>query len=103
SDHVGLNLNTDKGFSLLNILRNPEFATYVHRRKWSEPILLHLSRDGNDRALLLQLTSYGEDEFLLVTRDVTQMEKLETTRKDFVANVSHELRTPLTVLAGFLE
>src|SRR5690606_752121 len=41
--------------------------------------------------------------FLIVTRDVTQVEKLETTRKDFVANVSHELRTPLTVLSGFLE
>src|SRR3546814_10778064 len=40
---------------------------------------------------------------LVVTRDVTQVEKLESPRKDFVANVSHELRTPLTVLSGFLE
>jgi len=32
-----------------------------------------------------------------------RLEKLETTRRDFVANVSHELRTPLTVLVGFLE
>jgi len=103
SDHIGLNPKTDKGFSILNILRHPEFAKYLNRGTWPAPILLHLSRDGNDRALLLQLTSYGLDQFLLVTRDVTQMEKLETTRKDFVANVSHELRTPLTVLAGFLE
>src|SRR3546814_14905657 len=51
----------------------------------------------------MQLTPYGLNRFLLVTRDVTQIEKLETTRKDFVANVSHELRTPLTVLGGFLE
>jgi len=103
SEHIGLDLSSDKGFSVLNILRNPEFAKYVNRRDWPEPILLHLTREGNDRALLLQLTPYGIDEFLLVTRDVTQMEKLETTRKDFVANVSHELRTPLTVLTGFLE
>jgi two-component system phosphate regulon sensor histidine kinase PhoR len=34
---------------------------------------------------------------------VTQSERLDRTRRDFVANVSHELRTPLTVLAGFLE
>lgn len=66
-------------------------------------MLLHLSKDGQDKALLVQLTRYGIGQFLIVTRDVTQVEKLETTRKDFVANVSHELRTPLTVLSGFLE
>jgi two-component system phosphate regulon sensor histidine kinase PhoR len=36
-------------------------------------------------------------------RDVTQSERLDRMRRDFVANVSHELRTPLTVLSGFLE
>jgi two-component system phosphate regulon sensor histidine kinase PhoR len=36
-------------------------------------------------------------------KDVTQTDRLDRMRRDFVANVSHELRTPLTVLAGFLE
>ena len=103
SDHIGLNLSTDVGHSLLNILRSPEFARYARQPKWDTPLLLHLNRDGEERALLAQLTPYGIGQFLLVTRDVTQIEKLETTRKDFVANVSHELRTPLTVLSGFLE
>jgi len=103
SEHTGLNLETDRGFSIFNILRTPEFAAYARRDDWSEPLLLHLTRDGRERALLVQLTRYGVKQFLIVTRDVTQLEKLETTRKDFVANVSHELRTPLTVLAGFLE
>src|SRR3546814_8732350 len=49
------------------------------------------------------LAAYASNRRLLISRDVTQIEKLETTRRDFVANVSHELRTPLTVLAGFLE
>jgi len=55
------------------------------------------------RLLMLRLVAYGRNRRLLISRDVTQLEKLETTRRDFVANVSHELRTPLTVLVGFLE
>lgn len=53
--------------------------------------------------MMIQLATYASNRRLLISRDVTQIEKLETTRRDFVANVSHELRTPLTVLAGFLE
>ncbi|MEO6985386.1 MAG: phosphate regulon sensor histidine kinase PhoR [Paralcaligenes sp.] len=102
-EHIGLNLQTDRNFSILNILRAPEFAVYARQNSWPAPVLLHLSQSGYDKALLVQLTPYGAGQFLLVTRDVTQIEKMETTRKDFVANVSHELRTPLTVLLGFLE
>lgn len=40
---------------------------------------------------------------MIVIRDITQMRKLESIRKDFVANVSHELRTPLTSIGGFVE
>jgi two-component system phosphate regulon sensor histidine kinase PhoR len=103
SEHIGLNLETDRQHSIFNILRAPEFARYARQPSWPGPVLLHLSKDGQDKALLVQLTRYGIGQFLIVTRDVTQVEKLETTRKDFVANVSHELRTPLTVLSGFLE
>ncbi|MGP1614462.1 MAG: phosphate regulon sensor histidine kinase PhoR [Pollutimonas bauzanensis] len=103
SDHIGLNLETDRGHSIFNILRAPEFARYARQNTWPGPVLLHLQNDGQEKSLLVQLTPYGVGQFLIVTRDVTQVEKLETTRKDFVANVSHELRTPLTVLSGFLE
>lgn len=103
SEHIGLDLSTDRNFSIFNILRSPEFAKYARQRTWPGPVLLHLTRDGQEKALQVQLTPYSLNQFLIVTRDVTQVEKLETTRKDFVANVSHELRTPLTVLSGFLE
>ncbi len=103
SEHIGLNLDKDRSHSILNILRTPEFAQYARQKEWPAPLLLHLNTDEQDKSLLVQLTRYGVDQYLLVTRDVTQVEKLETTRKDFVANVSHELRTPLTVLSGFLE
>jgi two-component system, OmpR family, phosphate regulon sensor histidine kinase PhoR len=49
----------------------------------------------------------GQDEKLkdivLVFHDITELKKLEQTRKDFVANVSHELKTPVTSLKGFTE
>ena len=102
-EHLGLNLDTDKQQSLFNILRDPVFMKYARQHEWPGPVLLHLNHDMQEKALLVQLTRYGQGQFLLVTRDVTQVEKLETTRRDFVANVSHELRTPLTVLLGFLE
>jgi two-component system phosphate regulon sensor histidine kinase PhoR len=38
-----------------------------------------------------------------VLHDVTEKERSETTRRDFVANVSHELRTPLTCITGYVE
>jgi len=40
---------------------------------------------------------------LLVIHDITEIRKLETMRRDFVANVSHELKTPLTSIKGFIE
>ena len=41
--------------------------------------------------------------FVLVFHDITAIKRLETMRRDFVANVSHELRTPLTAIRGYAE
>jgi two-component system phosphate regulon sensor histidine kinase PhoR len=40
---------------------------------------------------------------VLVLRDITEMRRIDQTRRDFVTNVSHELRTPLTAIRGYLE
>jgi two-component system phosphate regulon sensor histidine kinase PhoR len=40
---------------------------------------------------------------LVLSQDVTERERNDSMRRDFVANVSHEIRTPLTVLSGFIE
>jgi two-component system phosphate regulon sensor histidine kinase PhoR len=46
---------------------------------------------------------YGEGLKLVLSQDVTERERSDAMRRDFVANVSHEIRTPLTVLSGFIE
>lgn len=103
AEHLGLNLAQDRGHSILNIIRTPEFAHYAHQDGWDKPLILHLGRGTRTRTLMLHLAPYGVGQFLMVTRDITQIERLENTRKDFVANVSHEMRTPLTVLSGFID
>jgi len=40
---------------------------------------------------------------IVILHDVTDLERLERVRRDFVANVSHELRTPLTAIHGYAE
>lgn len=102
AQHLSLRLPTDHGRSILNLLRHPAFADYLERQAWDTPVVLQ-GVPTTDRVLQVQLVPYGAEERLLLTRDVTAIERLETTRRDFVANVSHELKTPLTVLAGFLE
>jgi len=53
--------------------------------------------------LSLKAIPFSDGRKLLVSFDITQIDRADTTRRDFIANVSHELRTPLTVIHGFLE
>jgi two-component system, OmpR family, phosphate regulon sensor histidine kinase PhoR len=101
--HLGLDAKRDGGIFITNLLRQPEFAVFLGAAPEAPPLRLKVTRDGRELALSLQLVPYGEEQKLLLSRDVTRFEEVETIRRDFVANVSHELRTPITVVAGFLE
>lgn len=104
SQYLGLDPARDLGQQMAYLVRQPSFVEYLQRADFSQPLLLNLTPPGmGEVSLSVQFVPYGEREKLLLGRDVTRWEKLETTRRDFVANVSHELRTPLTVLNGFLE
>jgi two-component system phosphate regulon sensor histidine kinase PhoR len=101
--YFGLDNQRDRGQQITYLIRNPQFVRYLETGSFTEPLLLRLTRGDAELLLSIQLVPYGGSEKLLLSRDVTRWERLETTRRDFVANVSHELRTPLTVLNGFLE
>ncbi len=100
--HFGLDHATDLGVPVTNLVRQPEFVHYLAAGHYVEPLVM-LSARRKGLTLLVQVIPFGDDQKMVVSRDITQLEKLETMRRDFVANVSHELRTPLTVVSGFLE
>lgn len=99
---LGLRAAHDRGHHITNLVRDPRFVDYLHARDYREPLTLPAPVD-EQMVLQVQITLYGDDERLLMARDITRLHRLEEMRRDFVANVSHELRTPLTVLAGYLE
>ena len=53
--------------------------------------------------LTVSLLPFGPQQHVLLARDISQLNRLERIRRDFVVNVSHELRTPLAVINGYLE
>ena len=99
--HFGIDTQADIGQPITYLVRQPEFVEYVAGADFSKPMELKTGRD--DLVLSVQFVPYVDSQRLLLSRDITQGIRLETMRRDFVANVSHELRTPLTVLVGFLE
>jgi len=116
---VGLNqaaatlLNTDIDGALRkplqSIVRNPAIRRFVLRAiDCREPIEDDFDLIGPPkRTIRAQGTALrdpsGEGGAVIVLNDVTELERLEVVRQDFVANVSHELKTPIATIKGFVE
>jgi two-component system phosphate regulon sensor histidine kinase PhoR len=85
------------------LIRRPEFIQYLNKRNFDEPLLLERMGPDSSLSLMLQAFPFGNQRHLLLVQNVTDLQKADAMRRDFVANVSHEMRTPITVLMGFLE
>jgi len=98
------------GKQFVDVVRNHEFSELVSEvRKSLLPGMTEFRIDYPVEKFLSVRVSplfYKGQElsgFVAIFHDVTQIEKLEQVRKDFVANVSHELKTPITAIKGFAD
>jgi two-component system phosphate regulon sensor histidine kinase PhoR len=101
-EHLGVRLSADQGLRVTNLVRDPDFVNYMTSAHFEAPLVFRpLARPGI--ALEVRVVDFEPARAIIITRDITQRERVDAVRRDFIANVSHELRTPLTVVSGFLE
>jgi len=99
---LGLRAPQDTGLRVANLIRHPNFTNYFAGGRFEGEVEAP-SPINRNRMLSLRIIPYGNNQRLLIARDVSELRRLEVARRDFVANASHELRTPLTVLRGYLD
>lgn len=100
---LGLDIQKDLNKPINYLVRQQAFIDYLHEVNYEQLDAIKLKPPTQNITLELQMVNYGMRQKLLTCRDITQLERIDTIRRDFIANVSHELRTPLTVVGGFIE
>ena len=99
--HFGLDPERDRGFLISNLVRAPAFTEYLMRADFREP--LTITDATGQTTLSVQFLPFQETRRIVLSRDISPYLRVESIRRDFIANISHELRTPLTVVGGYLE
>jgi two-component system phosphate regulon sensor histidine kinase PhoR len=109
ADLLGVDLDDVVRRPLQEVVRNPDLRRFALtaidcREPVEDDVVL---RGDRDRTLRLRGTALrdvsGEGGAVIVLNDVTDVQRLESVRRDFVANVSHELKTPVASIKGFVE
>lgn len=101
-----------KGKHILEIFRNSALDEIItktietnlsHKAEVQMSNVEHRILNINTNTIKLEEKGNKKIGVVVIFQDVTEIRKLETMRKDFVANVSHEIKTPLTSIRGFIE
>ncbi len=107
----GVSKETASGKIVQQIVRNVQLQHHISRTLAAKETVVDeilLRDEQGDRFLQTNVVILGNGSgenvgVLVVMNDVTKIRRLESVRRDFVANVSHELRTPITSIRGYVE
>ncbi|ANZ69526.1 cell wall metabolism sensor histidine kinase WalK [Pediococcus claussenii] len=108
TDFLDVNADQVIGQSILDVLKLRDKYNLRDLFENQEQEVLDLSEEGKDLILhasfaLIQRESGFISGLVCVLHDVTEQQKIDEDRKQFVSNVSHELRTPLTSMKSYIE
>jgi len=91
------------GRRLMEVIRDHEVIDAIAAARPDTDSVAHVERTDPPRFQRAVARRLPGGEILLVVQDLTNLRRLQTVRRDFVANVSHELRTPLAALKAMAE
>ncbi len=105
---IGKRIEDVEGESLLDVLNIHDRLEDINEIQDTGSIIIDFSEENQQLLLkasfsMVQFENEEMNGFITVLSDVTEQEKIERERREFVANVSHELRTPLTTMRSYLE